>query len=125
MNHSIWRLFKVGGWKLWVLSSQLVLASSAPAQDEGLYCGMGPPPGSVGYEQHTQAQEHRRRTLGYLLACEGDRRFNHSSTAEPLDKAMRRLAFTPISLESTPFRDFEALGGRPDFSGDGPTALAN
>ena len=124
MNDSIGWIFRVAQWKHWVPISLVVLVSLALAQDEGLSCGMGPPPGLPEYEQHRQAQEHRRHTFGYMLACEDDWRFNHASNAEPLDKATRRLAFTPVSLESTPFRDFETLGGRPDFSGDaGPAAL--
>lgn len=103
----------------------LIYLSIAPLFEDLVSCGLGPAPGSAGYEQHVQAQEVQRRTLGYQQVCEGYmRHFNHASRAEPLHEATRRLAFTPVSLESTPFKDLNALGGRPDFFGDeGAAAL--
>jgi hypothetical protein len=124
MNHSRRRLFSVGGWKLWIPMALLAPASLPLAQTPS--CGLGPPPGSAAFARHEQAQDEQRRSLGYVLVCEENlRRFDYASMAKPLNEAARRLAFTPVPLDSTPFKDFEALGGRPDIVvGDaGPAAL--
>jgi hypothetical protein len=106
----------------------ITLLSHSPmafAQGGRVFCGLGPPPGSAAFEDHERLQDQQRRALGYVLVCEGDlRRFDYASRAEPLEKATRRLAFTPVPLESTPFQGFRALGGRPDhFGQSGPSAL--
>jgi hypothetical protein len=107
------------------LLTLLALATLALTEAARVSCGLGPPPGSAGFVEHERAEDQQRRTLGYVRVCDANlRRFDYASTAEPLAVATRRLAFTPISLESTPFKDFEALGGRPDVFGDsGATAL--
>lgn len=98
----------------------LTLSPIAFAQSERVFCGLGPPPGSAHFEQHERLQDQQRRALGYVLVCEGDlRRFDYASRAGSLDRATDRLAFTPVSLDSTPFRGFRALGGMPDHFGDG------
>lgn len=103
----------------------LTLSPTAVAQSERVFCGLGPPPGSANFEQHERLQDQQRRALGYVLVCESDlRRFDYASNAESLDRAIRRLAFAPVSLDSTPFRGFRALGGMPDHFGDeGASAL--
>ena len=103
-----------------------LLAPASLALAQTLFCGLGPPPGSPGFAQHEQAQDQQRRTLGYVLVCDENlRRFDYASMAKPLKEAAGRLAFTPVPLDSTPFKDFVALGGMPDmFMGAaGPAAL--
>lgn len=112
------------GIQLWFPVLLLPLLPLALAQGD-VSCGLGAPPGSAAFEQHARLQDQQRRTLGHVLVCDSDLgRFDYASTAEPLEQATRRLAFNPVSLESTPFHQFHTLGGRPDHFGDGaPAAL--
>lgn len=110
----------------WLVLVLLVLTYPEFARVEDLLsCGLGPPPGSAGFDEHQRAQNEQRQTLGYLPVCEGYLgNFDYASRAEPLGKATMRLAFKPVSLASTPFAHFTELGGRPNFFGDaGPAAL--
>ncbi len=101
--------------KLWLPILLLPLLPLAIAQPDRLYCGLGPPPGSAGFEQHERLQDQQRQALGYVRVCEGDlRRFDYASRAEPLANFKVQLGFTPVALESTPFDGFRALGGHPD-----------
>lgn len=98
----------------------LALSPMALAQSERPFCGLGPPPGSASFEQHERAQDQQRSALGYVRVCEDDlRRFDYASRARSMDRATARLNFTPVSLQSTPFEGFRALGGMPDHFGDG------
>lgn len=120
-----------GGWKLWtsmislvVVVVVVVVGFALPWHAESS-CGLGPPPGAPGFEAHERAQEESRRSLGYLPVCEDYWMFAHASDARSLKSATKGLAFTPVPLDSTPFKDFLVIGGRADqFGGPaGPTLL--
>ena len=88
-------------------------------------CGLGPPPGSPGFAELEQLQEQQRAALGYSLVCDENlRRYDHVAAAQPLPLVMARLAFQPVALENTPFREFEMVGGVPDLPAEaGASAL--
>jgi hypothetical protein len=59
---------------------------------------------------------------GFERVCEGDlERFDISFGS--LDRAIRKLAFTPVDLAHTPFSTLESLGGSTEFIGDVPSRL--
>lgn len=71
-------------------------------------CGTGMP-------DQERVQEQQRAAPGYLLVCEENlRRFDRLPAAQPLAVATAHLAFTPVVLDETPFRDFELVGGLAD-----------
>lgn len=104
-----------------MLAAMLLLAplesSAQPAPQ--VSCGSSPPPGSPGFAEHEQLQEQQRATLGYSLVCDDIlRRYDHVAAAQPLPAVTARLAFKPVALEDTPFRNFEVVGGVAELPGD-------
>ena len=89
---------------LFLLAPVTCLAQPAPQ----VFCGAGLP-------DQDRLQQQQRAALGYLLVCEENlRRFDRLPAAQPLAVATAHLAFTPVVLDETPFRDFELVGSLSD-----------
>lgn len=70
----------------------------------------------------TPAAEAEALKNGYSRVCRIDMRRYDISFA-PLDRAIRKLAFTPVDLTHTPFAAFDSLGGSVEYVTDIPARL--
>jgi hypothetical protein len=88
--------------------------SSAQATPE-TFCGLGPLPGSEGFEKYWKRLQAQRASLGYNLFCEEALdRSDFSRFALPKTKTRATLVFTPIDLSGTLLSSFEELGELPE-----------
>lgn len=79
-------------------------------------CSSRPYPGQPGFAEWQRERDRQRAQTGYDRVCvRGLDWFDaHVGRARPMDVVMGRLAFEPVALESTPFRNFRLLGGVAD-----------
>ena len=75
-----------------------------------LSCGLGLPPGAIGFAEAEARQALEARTNGYVRVCDANLdRFR--IVFSPLPAATAKLAFQPVDLSGTPFAQFASLGG--------------
>ena len=102
---AVWLYFPVCSWSQGVPDISSVL---------------GPAPGSPAFFENQLRQDRQRETAGFLVTSEEQlRRYEYESLTQPLNELTKRLAFTPVQLDSTPFHEFEIRGGSADHFGDG------
>jgi hypothetical protein len=87
-------------------------------------CGLGLPPGSVGYEEWSAKTERQRQTLGYLLVCDANLERYRFDAQTKIDRSVRsELAFEPHSLGGSLFNEMLFLGSIADGFGDKGAAM--
>jgi hypothetical protein len=86
------------------------LSLAGPAKEEA--CGLGPPPGAPDFAANKAREAAEAQRKGYLRVCDANlARYDIVSSLQPLDRAMRGLAFAPVELAATPFAKLASLGG--------------
>jgi hypothetical protein len=84
---------------------------AGPSLSNTLSCGLGLPPGTLGFAEAEAQQALEAQKNGYLRVCDANLdRFR--ITFRPLATATEDLAFQPVALSSTQFAHFVGLGGK-------------
>lgn len=90
---------------------------AGPSIESTASCGLGLPPGSLGYAQAEAQKEFEVRTKGYLRVCDANLDRYRIAFA-PLAEATAHLAFQPADLSGTQFAHFVSLGGKSETESD-------
>ena len=84
---------------------------ASPSSNGTLSCGLGLPPGTLGFAEAEAKLALEAKKKGYLRVCDADlERFRISFL--PLATEIKNLAFQPVALASTEFASFVSLGGK-------------
>ncbi|MES2047169.1 MAG: hypothetical protein V4447_02130 [Pseudomonadota bacterium] len=78
-------------------------------------CGLGPLPGSNGFESWNNKVELQRSQLGYLSICEQNLdRYRFEDKAKDDKAVIQKLSFIPHGLDGSVFKSFRFLGSIAD-----------
>lgn len=89
---------------------------AGPSLNDTLSCGLGLPPGSLGFAEAEAQQALEAEKNGYRTVCDANLdRFR--ITFRPLASELPRLAFQPVALSNTQFGGFVSLGGKAESAG--------
>jgi hypothetical protein len=99
----------------------LVLAHHLPFVNaqvaEETFCGRGPAPGGVEFEEYLSRRQAQQASLGYVRVCEGDiSRIDGHRHLEMFAHARHRLVFRPLDMSESIFSRFEAIAAIPSHS---------